>query len=182
MQGTLLPETTRSSFHTGPKLFDYPRTREYPEVLRVPEEATRWDIRRKICRLEYEMMRLSDKYTELPTEHLFAPGVYLRKCFIKRGDVVVGKLHKHEHSNIISQGIVSVLTEFEAATYHAYCMFTTPPGTKRALVALEDTIWTCVHLNPDNITDLDELEKLNIAKSYTELGWEDPVLLLEGER
>jgi len=141
------------------------------------------NIRTKICRLERQMMGLSGKFTELPLEHLFAPGIYIRKIFLPEGSIIVGKLHRHAHANIIAKGKVSVITEFEQATYTGYCQFTTPAATKRALAVLEDTIWVCVHLNPDNLTDLDELEEMIIAKSYTEIGMEDPALepLLEGE-
>jgi hypothetical protein len=180
MSELLLPDT----FSTGPAL---PRDSRSNSILTqsffgVSQLASPLEIRHKICSLEREMWRLADHYTELPTEHMFSPGVYLRKCFIKKGETVVGKIHRHEHANIISQGIVAVMTEFGSAIYQAHCMFTSPATTKRALVALEDTIWTVIHLNPTNTRDLDELERINIAKSYTELGMEDPVLMLEGEK
>lgn len=147
----------------------------------VSSDMSPMTIRATICRLEREMHRLPGKFTELPLEHLFAPGVYIRKIFVPKNNIIVGKLHRHSHANIIAQGKVSVVTEFESAVYTSYCQFTTPAATKRALVSLEDTIWVGVHLNPDNITDLDALEKLIIAKKYGELGLEDPVLEPEGE-
>lgn len=139
-------------------------------------------IRTKICLLEREMFNLADHYTDLPTEHMFAPGVYLRKVWLEKGHAYIGKIHKHEHANIISSGKVAVVTEFEPyQILEGHKMFVSPSGTKRAIIALEDTVWTCIHTNPDNLTDLKALEDFNIAKSYTELGMADPVLLLEGE-
>ena len=126
------------------------------------------------------MRAQATSFYELPTEHLFSPGVYIRKVFIPKGTYLVAKIHKHFHSNIIAQGKVLTVTEFGIETHEAYTMFNSPAGTKRALAALEDTIWCCVHTNPDNITDPVALEDFNIAKSYTELGMEDPVLQLEG--
>lgn len=138
------------------------------------------DMRLRICRLEAEMRAQASSFYDLPTEHLFAPGIYIRKVFIAKGVYLVAKIHKHFHSNIISQGKVFTVTEFGIETHQAYTMFNSPAGTKRAVAALEDTIWCCVHLNPTNTTDLKAVEDFNIAKSYTELGMEDPVLQLEG--
>lgn len=138
------------------------------------------DMRFKICRLEAEMREQAGSFYDLPTEHLFSPGVYIRKVFIPARTYLVAKIHRHFHSNIVAQGKVLTVTEFGIETHTAYEMFNSPAGTKRALAALEDTIWCCIHTNPDNITDLAELEKFNIAASYTELGMVDPVLQLEG--
>jgi hypothetical protein len=44
------------------------------------------------------------------------------------------------------------------------------PGTKRAIIALEDTVWITVHVT--NETDLEKIEDYVIAKTY-----DDPVLL-----
>jgi len=143
------------------------------------------EVRRSICILEHHMNQLGvdQKLTpkDLPTEHLFAPGVYMRSVFMKKGEIWIGKIHRHSHGNIVSQGVAAVVTEFGAEIHKAHTQFVSPAHTKRALVILEDTIWTCVHANPHNITDLDELENMFISPSYTELGLLDPVLELLGE-
>lgn len=126
--------------------------------------------------LENEINRRADHYTELPLEHLFAPGVYVRKAFLAKGSVIIGKIHRHEHANIIARGCVDVFTEFDDKRHTAYTMFVSPVGVKRAIYAVEDTDWVCVHLNPTNETDLDKLEGINIAPSYAALGWEIPSL------
>ena len=40
------------------------------------------------------------------------------------------------------------------------------PGTKRALYAKTELVWTTVHLNPTNTQDLEELEEEIIAPTY----------------
>ena len=120
------------------------------------------------------MFARSDTYTEIPTEHMFAPGVYCRKVFMQAGHVYIGKIHGHDHGNIVAQGCVSVFSEFEDTVHRAYSMFVSPKGTKRALYAHEDTIWICVHPNPDNETDLVKLEERYIVPHYAALGWETP--------
>lgn len=149
----------------------------------VAPGATRLDIRTAICRLESWLWAQDNKILpkDLPTEHVFAPGVYLRTVYMLKGEVWIGKIHKHAHGNIISQGKVSLITEFGPEEREAHDQFVSPAGTKRAIVVLEDTIWTCVHANPDNVQDLDKLEEMFIVKSHAELGWEDPVPALELE-
>ena len=181
MQSNLLPHS-RLPYVTGPKSPIHggmSRAISERELAKIADSETPLEIRYRICNLEHEMFKLADHYTELPTEHLFAPQVYLRKVWLQKGHTYVGKIHRHEHANIVSSGLIAVVTEFEPYTvYRGHCMFLSPPHTKRALVALEDTVWTCIHTNPENITDLDELEDYNIAKSYTELGMEDPMLMI----
>ena len=146
-------------------------------ILDISLDMTPGDVRAKICNLEVQMKKLENKFTEVPVIHLFPPGMYIRTVHLAKGSVIVGKLHKHAHGNIISQGRVSVITEFEPPTvYSAFCQFTSPRFTKRALVVHEDTIWSVIHPNPENITDLDEIEKMNIAQSYAELGMSEPMI------
>lgn len=109
-----------------------------------------------------------DEY-DPPITHHFAPGLYARECFLVKGSVVVGKIHKHAHINTICQGRVRVSTEHddEVEIYEAPMTFVSKPGTKRAVYALEDTIWVTYH--PTDETDLAAIEEQVIAKDYEEL-------------
>lgn len=99
-----------------------------------------------------------------PVKHHFAPGLYAREIFIPAGHVVVGKIHRHAHVNTISKGRVVVATEFGTHELVAPVTFVSQPGTKRAVVAQEDTIWTTYH--PTNETDLEKIEEHVIAPSF----------------
>ena len=102
-------------------------------------------------------------------KHYFAPGLYSREIFMKAGAKIVGKIHKHAHMNTISMGGVMVFTEHgeEPEMFFAPCSFVSTPGTKRVVMALEDTIWTTYH--PTEETDLEKIEEHVIAESYEEL-------------
>jgi hypothetical protein len=102
-----------------------------------------------------------------PVTHHFAPGLYAREILLPAGSVVVGKIHRHAHINTISKGRVSVATEFGLQEYVAPYTFVSKPGTKRAVVAHEDTIWTTYH--PTEETDLAKIEEYVIAPSYEAL-------------
>ena len=101
-------------------------------------------------------------------EHFFAPNLYARQMTIPEGHVIVGKIHKHAHVNNISKGKIAVSTEFDGIQiFDAPHQFISTPGTKRAVYALEETIWTTYH--PTKETDLAIIEDQVIAKSFDEL-------------
>lgn len=104
---------------------------------------------------------------DCPLTHYHAPGLYVREMFIPAGTAIVGKIHKHAHFNDISKGRVRVSTEFGFDILEAPCRFVSQPGTKRAVYAETDAIWTTFH--PTEETDLEKIEEQVIAKSYDDL-------------
>jgi hypothetical protein len=102
-----------------------------------------------------------------PLQHSFIDGVYVRTIFIPAGTRLVGKIHKHSHANILSQGEVLVITE-EGGVEHLKGPLTmvSPAGCKRAVRALTDVTWTTIHRTDE--TDLEKIEDWVIAKTYDE--------------
>jgi hypothetical protein len=129
------------------------------------------DIREKIIELEL-LMKIAVTETkslsisECPLKHTFAPGAYAREIFIPKETLIVGKIHKHSHLNMLMKGTVSVLTEEGPRVFKAPMTMVSPAGTKRVVFAHEDTVWVTVHLT--NETDLEKIEEEIIAKSYEE--------------
>lgn len=102
---------------------------------------------------------------EMPLQHVYAPGCYARTIFIPAGTFVVGKIHKHQHINVLSQGHVTVYTEQGGVEdLHGPLTMSSSPGTKRALLAHTDTVWTTIHVT--TLTDLAQIEDHVIAKTY----------------
>lgn len=107
---------------------------------------------------------------ECPLKHTFAPGSYAREIAMPAGAVVVGKIHKHAHLNIVSRGICTVVTPFGREIIDASekpVTWTSEPGTKRAVYCHTDVIWTTIHLTDK--TDLAEIERDIIAQDFGEL-------------
>lgn len=103
-----------------------------------------------------------------PVKHHFAPGSYGREMTLPAGLVVVGKIHKHAHINVISRGRVQVFTEQDGVLeLAAPCTFVSSPGTKRVVHVLEETVWTTVHVTDK--TDLAEIEREVIATDFMEV-------------
>lgn len=94
-----------------------------------------------------------------PIRHRFTPGLYIREIFIPAGTLLTSMEHRFEHPFVISQGIVEVYSETEGAViYRAPHTGITPPGTRRGILALEDTVWTTFH-----VTDETDVEKIGEA-------------------
>jgi hypothetical protein len=124
--------------------------------------------REAILRLQEELAKFEQ--LDLPLKHIFAPGAYAREIFLPKGCIVVGKIHKHAHLNIVSRGHVTVVTEFgprEIDARESPVTFTSDAGSKRALYCHTDTVWTTIHLVQS--TDLAEIEREIIAPDYAEL-------------
>ena len=90
---------------------------------------------------------------EVPVVHHFSPGVYMRQMDAKAGTLIVSKMHRTEHLNVLLSGSLTVATENGIAP----AVIKSMPGTKRIGYFHEDTSWMTVH--PTNSTDLEEIEK-----------------------
>lgn len=106
---------------------------------------------------------------DLPLEHFFPPGLYVRKIFMPANTYVVSMKHKTTHPFFILKGKVAVLKESidggleQEALYAGGDMGITRPNTKRFLFNIEDTTWVTCHANAENIEDPDEIV-LNISE------------------
>ena len=107
----------------------------------------------------------SDK---MPIDNFFMDGVYVRKMTMYAGYLVIGAIHKHLHMCFLLQGHLSVASAAGVREYIAPCYIIAEPGEKRILYAHKDSHWYNTHKNPDNIEDVQELEKQIVALSYEE--------------
>jgi hypothetical protein len=130
----------------------------------VVQQAMNTGTRQKLYQLQESVGRELE-HVECPLQHVFAPGAYARTMHIPAGTVIVGKIHKHAHLNILSQGTVCVMTETEGdRQLTGPLTMVSPPGTKRAVYAVTDAVWTTIHLT--NSTDLEQIEDEVIAPTF----------------
>ena len=106
-----------------------------------------------VWRLQAEIAKMPQ--VEPHTFHYFADGMYARVVPREKDTLLVGKVHKREHFYIVVMGSVAVLTETGPHIYEAGSILISPPGTKRAVLALEDSVCMTVHR-----TDKRELEDI----------------------
>ena len=94
---------------------------------------------------------------QCPLKHHFAPGVYIREIFMPADTIVIGKIHKTEHFNILQKGRCLILNEDGSNTVlQAPMTFVSGVGVQKVLYIQEDMVWSTVHLT--NERDLDKLE------------------------
>ena len=111
----------------------------------------------KIGALVEHMRKLPQ--TDCPVKHHFSPGLYLREIFMPAGTVVIGRVHKTEHFNILMQGSCAIVHEdFTREVLKAPMVFVSKAGVQKALVILEDMVWATTHVSEE--TNLEKLEAL----------------------
>jgi hypothetical protein len=111
--------------------------------------------------LQAEMLKLPQ--LELQTDHHFADGMYCRVVHRPAGALIVGKVHKREHFYIVAKGRVQVGRE----VFGAGTVIVSQPGTKRAVLALEDSICLTVHRTAKK--NLDKIERELVEPDKTAL-------------
>jgi len=111
------------------------------------------DVREAVEQIEDAMQGMPPAF--LPIKHYFANGMYAREMTMPAGTIVTGAIHKTTHFCILSQGRVHVMSEDGIEELVAPAIIISQPGAKRAIHALEDTVWTNIHAT--NETDLDKL-------------------------
>jgi hypothetical protein len=131
------------------------------------------EFRSKVVELEERISSLDEKFkikpADCPLKHMFSDGMYVREVTVPEGTLVIGKIHKHEHPAFLLKGEALVVTEYDGIKeMKGPCSFISLAGVKRAVYAKTELIWTTVHLNPENIRDLEKLENDNIAINYEE--------------
>lgn len=104
---------------------------------------------------------------EFPVRHHFAPGLYAREVFIPKGTILTGKIHKFANLSIMSAGALQLFMEDGSAPIvRAPFTYVAAPGTRRAALAIEDTVWTVIHATDE--TDVSKIEKQVVFQTPAE--------------
>ena len=103
-----------------------------------------------------------------PLKHTFADGIYVRQMDMKADSLVVGAIHNHLHIWFLLTGHLAVSTEDVIEEFVAPCYVVASPGSKRVIYAMEDSIFVNIHKNPENIKDIEKLEKEIVSLTFEE--------------
>lgn len=96
---------------------------------------------------------------ECPVRHTFPHGLYVRTVRMPAGAVVIGAEHKESTLNIFHSGRMQVMINGQITEISEPRMFVSDAGIRKVALILEDVEFSNVHPNPDNCTDVDELER-----------------------
>jgi quercetin dioxygenase-like cupin family protein len=115
--------------------------------------------------LERKMRQLPQ--LPIPVKHYFADGVYAREILIPKGSIITGLIHRQSQINFCLKGRISIVTEEGEKEFCAGDTIVSPPGTKRAAYAWEETIWTTVL--GTHLQDVEAIEATLVCQSFEEL-------------
>lgn len=132
----------------------------------------------KVDKIEADMLSTFPALN-LKTTDILSEGLYAREMLIPVESAgfefvfLTSEVHKTEHMFYVGKGSLLVSSDngepvLIKAPYHGI----TKPGTRRVAIALEDTIWTTFHANPDNETAEQVRERI-IEKRVNPLLTED---------
>ena len=111
----------------------------------------------------------------IATQHYFSEGTYVREIHIPKGVVVVGKVHKTRHLNMLTRGAVVVITPTKKLKLKAPATFESLEGEQKVILAVEDATWSTVHATEE--TDISKIEENCVVEETNE---ETLALLLGG--
>jgi hypothetical protein len=112
-------------------------------------------MRQKVESLQQELSKLPQYEPE--TKHYFHGGMYCREVFRHAGVLVVGAVHKKEHFYLIVSGTVAITDgEGNVQEFTGPHLFSSKPGTKRAVYALTDAV--CMTFHATEATTVEDAE------------------------
>ena len=153
------------------------------ELQKIPNFGIGKDFETNVTKLENDLKAIADGESviagteenpivndndQIPIDHFFMDGVYIRKMTMYQGYIVIGAIHKHKHMCFLLEGHLSVASSSGVKEYIAPCYIISEPGEKRILYAHEESHWYNTHKNPSNTENVAELEKQIVALSYKE--------------
>ena len=116
--------------------------------------------------LAHELAKLPQ--TDAPVTHRFAPGVYLREIFMPADSIVIGRVHKTRHFNVLLTGACLIVhADGSREELRAPMTFVSEAGVQKVLYILEDMQWQTIH--PSDETDLEKLDEMLVEPVPTNI-------------
>jgi quercetin dioxygenase-like cupin family protein len=81
--------------------------------------------------------------------------IFAKQMVLKKGQMVIGHAHHHDHVTLLAHGVVEVIKGDESEIYHAPAGIEVQAGTHHALLAHEDAVAYCIH----DVRDIADLGK-----------------------
>lgn len=125
--------------------------------------------RKNITALEAAMEAELDTFDpKCFNKHHFCAGVYVREFFLPKGFVVTGKIHRYPCINILLAGKIRIAQSDGLETVmEAPQIYQSQAGEKKALFALEDTIFVTTHALPPHLIDATEDDMDAMEEHFT---------------
>jgi len=111
-----------------------------------------------LAKIEKVMLE-QEEQVDIPLEHTFSAGIYIRQIFIPKGTIIMGKRHRKSACNVLLCGELSLYMGEGQPTskIKGPMLFTSAPFTKKLAYCHEDAIF--MNILPTEETDLDKIEE-----------------------
>jgi quercetin dioxygenase-like cupin family protein len=134
----------------------------------LPNERKHMLSKDGIEELEGELLKIpGSTECNLPLEHLFQPGIYIRRITMPTGQFIIGAEHTEKHFNIVLSGRCSIICDGRVMELKGGDMFLSEANVRKVLQIHETTVWLTLHENPANETDIVSLESRLCRMSET---------------
>lgn len=123
-----------------------------------------------VVALEQQLRTMPQVDLAATTQHYFVESplgrLYARELHAPVGMAMTGKVHRFENLNVLVKGRVRMLADNEIGYEDITAPLTivSPPGTKRAGLFLEDSIW--ITICPTTAATVEEAETQLVVDSY----------------
>jgi hypothetical protein len=121
----------------------------------MTNELTAFDLlphEAKVLIAEERMKQMPQVF--IPTQTFVGHGMVTRVMLAPAGTAIIGKRHKLGQHNFLMVGTIELATENGPVRFHAPEVIISPPGTKRAAVAITDVVWAttlATDLSPEEV-------------------------------
>jgi hypothetical protein len=117
-----------------------------------------WEMQKVIIETTKALLKAPGSHNDFPAKHEFIGGMYIRRLFIPKGQILVGKVHKLPCVNVVERGAITVLTATGSDTLTAGYTLASPAGIQKLGIANEDTVFVNIfrtdETDPDKIEDV----------------------------
>lgn len=134
-------------------------------------------LRARIQKIGERLLALCGR-CDLPVEHEFGDGLYIRRLLIPKGTLIVGRVHKAGCINVVEEGDIAVLTESGAMRVRTGFLVHSPAGLQKLGFANKDTVFTNIFSTDE--TDIEKLESMIVSDMHDqiELALEDSSMMI----
>jgi hypothetical protein len=120
-------------------------------------------VKSKVQTLKAEMLTMPQYQPE--TTHHFHAGMYCRAVWREAGVVIVGRVHKKEHFYMVASGTVTITSDDGVMTVTGPHLFSSKPGTQRAVYAVTDALCMTFHVT-ESVTPEDAEKELVVEEEH----------------
>lgn len=99
---------------------------------------------------------------DLNVVHNFSDNLYAKQMSIPKGCSIGKHIHDYNHLSILAKGAVLLRTDEGEQMFEAPACIEIKKNIEHSLVALEDSVWFCIHATDE--TDIDKIDDVLINK------------------